>query len=315
MRILVTGATGFIGSHLMEDLALTLHNVLGIDMVPGYMVEGMEYKIVDLRDYEASEKVIMDFEPEVVFHLAANSRESTGEHSPIDMITSGYNTFFTTLTASIKGRSLKKFIYISSAAVYGNVRTPYTEKQLPQPNDIYAVTKYANELALRIMANTYKFSYVIVRPHNVTGERQDPRDLTRNVIPMFMQLLRLGRKPKIFGDGSSVRCYTYVKDLTKILVKCLTLDKVTINVGSDTPTSIKELYDVIVEVSGINTEPEYCPARTNEVDINIVDHAQAKQSISGYPNTPFLDIIRKTWEWVSQQPLQDFKPVKREIEL
>ncbi len=314
MKILITGATGFVGSHLLEEFKGSEHEILAVGRSERNLIAGFDYKFVDLRNFEETDKVIGEFKPEVVFHLAANSAESTGEHSPIEMTSCGYNTFFNVIAASLRAKSLKKFIYASSAAVYGNLDTPYHEEQRPEPNDIYAVTKYANELSLQILASTYGFKYVIVRPHNITGERQDPTDPTRNVVPMFMQLLRLGKRPKIYGDGSSVRCYTYVKDVTRALVGCLNLENQIMNVGSDKATSIKELYNTIANLSGIHVEPEYLPPRRQEVEINTVDHKHARELIHPYLETSFEETIKKTWSWVDKQPLKEFIVKKKEIE-
>ncbi len=315
MRILITGATGFVGSHLLEEFIGSDHEILAVGRSARNLIEGFNYKFVDLKDFEKVDEMILDFKPEIVYHLAANSAESTGEHSPVEMTTAGYNTFINVLTASIKTGELKKFIYISSAAVYGNLDTPYHEEQQPKPNDIYAVTKYANELSLQIMASTYKFKYVIVRPHNITGERQDPTDPTRNVVPMFMQLLRLERKPKIFGDGSATRCFTYVKDVARALALCLDIENKIINVGSDKATSLKELYDTIVNISGINVEPEYLPPRGQDVQINTVSHEHAREVFKSYSDTPFNETITRTWDWVSKQPIKDFIVKKKEINI
>jgi len=315
MKILITGATGFVGSHLLEEFKGTEHEILALGRSENNLIAGYTYRHVDLRDYEKTEEVIAEFKPDVVYHLAACSAESTGEHSPINMTTNGYNTFFNVITASINTGKLKKFIYVSSAAVYGNLDTPYHEGQEPKPNDIYAVTKYSNELSLQILAKKYNFDFVIVRPHNITGERQDPTDPSRNVVPMFMQLLRLGRPPKIFGDGSSTRCYTYVKDVTRALYLCLGVANKIINVGSDKATSIKELYGAIVNISGIEVEPEYLPPRSQDVDINVVDHQHARELFNPYQETPFEETIKKTWDWVSNQPLRDFVVKKKEINI
>lgn len=315
MKVLVTGATGFVGSHLLEALQLTSHEILAIGRKPKNLIKGVNYTFADLRDFPETDKIIGEFEPDVVMHLAANSAESTGEHSPINMTTNGYNTFFNVITATIKTGKLKKFIYVSSAAVYGNLDTPYHEGQRPEPNDIYAVTKYANELSLQILAKTYSFDYVILRPHNITGERQDYKDPSRNVVVMFMQLLRLGRAPKIFGDGSSIRCYTYVGDVVQAIVKSLDVKNEIINVGAEKATTIQELYDIITNISGIKIDPEYLPARRQEVDINTVDHTHARDVFNPYKETAFEETIKRTWDWLSKQPLEDFEVKKKEINL
>lgn len=315
MRVLVSGSTGFVGSHLMEEFKGKKHTVLGLGRQKHNMIKGMKYEFADLRDFKKTDKIISKFKPDVVLHLAANSRESIGEHSPIEMTTSGYNTFFNVITAAIKTGKLKKFIYISSAAVYGDLQTPYHEGQVPNPKDIYAISKYANELSLQVLAKTYGFSYVIIRPHNITGERQDPTDPTRNVVPMFMQLLRLGRAPVIYGNGKSVRCYTYVKDVTRALYKCLKIDNAIVNVGADKQTSIMELYKAIRALTKIAINPEFKPARSAEVDINTVDHAHARKIFKPYKETSFPLTLKKTWTWIKTQPVKDFVRKKKEINL
>lgn len=314
-KILITGGTGFVGSHLIEEFKGSEHEILALGRSEKNLIEGVTYKFVDLRDFEKTDEIVSQFEPDVVYHLAACSAESTGEHSPINMTSNGYNTFFNVVTAAIKTGKLKKFIYASSAAVYGNLDTPYRETQQPQPNDIYAVSKYANELSLQILANTYNFDFVIIRPHNITGERQDPLDPTRNVVPMFMQLLRLGKAPKIFGDGNSTRCYTYVKDVSRALYLCLSVKNKILNVGSDKATTLNELYQTIANTAGVSVQPEYLPPRRQEVQINTVDHTHAREVFNPYPETPFEETIKRTWDWVSTQPLEEFTVKKKEIDL
>lgn len=314
MRILATGGTGFIGTHLLRALSPLGHELHAIGRVERETVAGVTYHFLDLRDFDKAQELIHKINPDVIYHLAANSIESSGEHSPIDMTTNGYNTFFNTIVPAIQAKNLKKFIYMSSASVYGSIRTPYAETQQPKPQDIYAISKYANELSLQVLAKTYNFSYVIARAHNVTGEGQDPVDPRRNVVPMFMQLLRLGKQPKIHGDGSSVRCYTYVGDVVDALVKSLDVDNVIYNVGSDTATTIQELYNEIVDISGIHTEPEYLPERDNEVVLNTVAHKVARK-LFNTKTTPFRETIQRTWDWLCRQPLQSFKSYDKEINI
>lgn len=315
-RILITGDSGFVGSHLVDEFVdRNYTNIYGASRTNRYANKGVKHTNIDLRNFRKTDNLISKMKPEIIYLLSANSRESTGEHSPIEMTTSGYNTFFNVITSAIKTGKLKKFIYISSAAVYGDIETPYSEKQRPNPKDIYAISKYANELSLQVLASTYKFSYVIIRPHNITGERQDPTDPTRNVVPMFMQLLRLGRAPVIYGNGSSVRCYTYVKDVTRALYKCLKLDNVVVNVGADKQTSIIQLYKAIRALTKIAINPEYKPARSAEVDINTVDHTHARKIFKPYKETSFPVTLKKTWTWIKTQPVKDFVRKKKEINL
>lgn len=314
MRILVTGGTGMIGSHLLEQLRCGRDQVLAFGRREHNIIEGVQYDFFDMRDTEKTARRVMAYKPELIFHAAANAAEATGEHSPIDMTSNGYNTFFNVITPAINAGSLEKFIYISTCGVYGNIPTPYVETQRPEPNDIYAVSKYANELSLKILANVYKFKYVIPRLHNVTGERQDLYDMSRNVVTLFMQLMRMGKSPKIFGDGSSTRCYTYAGDVAEMLIGCARLDDLTINIGQDTPTTINELYETIRRISGIEIDAEYHPRRPQDVDINSVDHTLAK-SLGIDSTHTFEETVQKTWDWVVKQPLKIPEAKKKEIDL
>lgn len=301
-RLLLTGATGMLGSHLLEEIQ-GKYEILALGRREKNIILDIDYKLVDLRDVENADYIVNDFEPEIIIHAAANGAEGTGQSSPIDMTSNGYNTFYNVITPAIATGKLKRFIYISSAAVYGDIETPYKESQEPKPHDIYAITKYSNELALKCLADVYNFEYTIIRPHNIVGERQDYTNASRNVVVLFMQLMRLGKPPIIFGDGSSARCYTYVKDVVKVIAQCIDYrGNLTINVGSDEQTSIKNLYETIKEVSGIQVEAIYKPDRKREVEKNSVDHTLAR-SLFEYNQTPFREIIEKTWTWIDKQPL------------
>jgi nucleoside-diphosphate-sugar epimerase len=123
----------------------------------------------------------------------------------------------------------------------------------------------------------------------------------------------MGVGPKIFGDGSSSRCYTYVKDVTGIIAKCIgRTDNLTLNVGSEKTTSIKELYEEIKKASGLNVEAQYVPERSRDVEKNSVDHTLTKE-LFDYEETPFDEIIADTWEWVDKQPMVMPKMKEKEI--
>lgn len=318
MKILVTGSNGFIGSHLVDRLVEDGHIVLGIDDLSGgvlnYNNAKASYRYFDLRDVEKTRDTVTMFKPKVVFHLAANAAENKAQFSPIDISTRNYNTFLNVVVPAINS-GVKRVIVTSSIAVYGALQTPFRETDLPQPEDIYGVSKLAMEQTLKILSDVHGFEYVITRPHNVYGPRQNMTDPYRNVVTIFMNSLLKGESYKIYGDGEQRRCFSYVDDVVDALVKCATeqVARVTFNVGSDKSYSINELSDAVQEVSGIFIEPTHIEDRQKEVKVAVADHALARFFLKYKDNIPLKEGLRKTWEWALTQGYQ--KPIYTSFEI
>lgn len=314
MKVLVTGDSGLIGSHLIDKLVDEGHEVEGISSTTRNLRANHRY-VVDLKDREATAKIIEEIQPEVVFHLAANAAEGKSMFSPIDITTNGYNTFLNVLVPSIRAKRLKRFVFTSSIAVYGAIHAPFREADLPLPQDLYGINKLAVENALRIMSRVHDFEYVIVRPHNVTGPRQNMSDPYRNVVTLFMNQLLKGQPYSIYGDGEMKRCFSYVKDIIEILYRCgvENVAGMTFNVGSDTAYSINQLSEMIQEVSGIKLTPKYLPDRVQEVHTAIADHTLVRK-VFGYKDTPLRQAIEETWEWCKAQGPQEYKFTELELD-
>lgn len=298
MKILVTGGAGFIGSHLVNRLIENNHQVLILDDFSGGSIGNIKRKAkwqdVDLRNIAQAKRAIDKFKPEIVFHLAANAAENKAQFSPIDITSRNWNTFINTLVPFINNGG-KRFVFTSSIAVYGSLQTPFKETDKPEPEDLYGVTKLACEQTLKIMSQVHGFEYVIARPHNVYGPRQNMRDPYRNVVTIWMNAI-LRKKPwYIYGDGKQKRCFSFIDDVVECLYKC-GFDPVagkTFNIGSDKIYTIKELSFAL----NPPYDPEFLDERPQEVQEAIADHAQCK-SILGYHETPLEEGLKKTWEWV-----------------
>lgn len=309
MKVLVTGHSGLIGSHLVDRLLAKGHEVIGVSRTNKNANPQCRNVELDLRDTARTAALIEEVAPELVYHLAANAAEGKGQFSPIDMATNGYLTFFNVITPAIRTGKLKRFVYTSSIAAYGAIDPRFLETDQPKPQDIYGISKYANELSLKVLSAVHDFEYVIARPHNVTGPRQNMSDPYRNVVTLFMNHLLKGIPYKIFGDGSMERCFSYVKDVVDVLYKCGVQENtagMTFNVGSDKAYSIQELSDTIQEITGINIPPIYVPERVQEVHTAIADHT-LQNTVLGYQDTPFKQALQETWDWVRQQGPQEYK--------
>lgn len=313
MRVLVTGGAGFIGSHLVDKLVDNGHEVFLIDDFSGgntLNVHVKENLQVDCRDRVQVDEEFERIRPQVVFHLAANAAENKAQFSPIDITSRNYDAFIKTLTPAIK-YGVKRFVFTSSIAVYGALQTPFKETDKPEPEDLYGISKLACEQSLKVLANVHGFEYVIARPHNVYGPRQNMRDPYRNVVTIWMNAILKGEPFYIYGDGEQKRCFSYIDDVVEALYKC-GFDNVagqTFNIGADKAYSLNELALAISP----NKHPRYLPERVQEVKQAIADHTLAQKYLDYKDKTSLQEGIAKTWDWVKTQGYQE--PIYTEIEI
>lgn len=314
MRILVTGQSGLLGSHLSDRLIERGEFVMGISGSERNKNSEMVNLYFDLRDAEKTRKVIRAFKPEIVFHLAANAAEGKSMFSPIEISTSNYDTFMNVLVGSIQGGCLKRFNFTSSIAVYGAIHAPFREQDTPIPQDIYGIVKLSIEQSIRVMADVHNFEWVITRPHNVFGERQRMDDPYRNVLAIWMNRLLKKEPYEIYGDGTMRRCYSYVRDVVDVIFKAgySPYKNMIFNVGSDSFYSLNEMSTLVQKISGIKVKPKYLPSRVHEVHTAVSDHTMVK-NLFGYRDTPIVDALHNMWEYAKQQGPQEYK--LKELEL
>ena len=313
MRILVTGDSGMIGSHLTKSL-VKHHKVFGISRSSRNLVEGVKRYQFDLRNKELTDVVVSEINPEVVFHLAANAAEGASVFSPIEITTTGINTFLNVLVPAIKTGKLKKFNFTSSIAVYGPITTPFREQDLPLPQDIYGVAKLSIERMLKIMADVHGFKYSITRPHNVYGPNQNMSDPHRNVVTLFMNHILMGKPYTIYGDGSMKRAYSYVEDVIEVIARSGMDNKtgLTMNVGANKDYSLQELSEAVQKATKTKIRPNHLPSRVHEVHSAIADHTIAN-ALYGYKSTPFEQGIASTWRYAKRLGPQEYE--KRTLEI
>lgn len=295
MRILVTGSTGLIGTNLIKRLEKN-HTVMGVSRSTGW----------DLQDKDKTASMIYDFNPEVVYHLAANAAESRGQISPIDMTENNLNILLNVLVPSIN-KHVKRFIYTSSVAVYGDVPVPYSEDDIPKPKDVYGVNKLAGEQIIKILSKVHGFDYTIFRPHNVYGPHQDMTNPYKNVVALFMRAVIENTPIKLFGEGKMKRAFTYVDDLVSVFVEALDERFVnqTMNVGSTYEVDITTLLSMIEEIAGCKVKKELLSARPQEIYDFLPSHKKQSMFVD-YHETPLRDGLQKTWDFLTLPDIQVF---------
>lgn len=328
MRILVTGAAGFMGSHLVDALVTQkIHDVFAVDDLSGGYEANINPKSkftkLDLRDKKKTEKYINKVKPEVLFHLAADATEGRSQFTPLSASERNYMVYMHTLTPSIRN-GVKRVVLTSSMSVYGDQKPPFSEKLPRSPVDIYGITKAAMEQATEVLAKVYKFEYVIVRPHNVYGPKQNLSDPYRNVIGIFINCILNNKNFYIYGDGEQKRAFTYIDDFTPYILKCGFLDSVNgeiINIGPKEEYTINDLAKVVLKTffkdGNIpkHLKPKYLKERPQEVKDAYCTNLKAEKLL-GYKTTITLSAgVKKMVEWAKKLGPQKFNYLEDGLEL
>ena len=293
-KILITGSTGLLGTNLINRFQDGNH-IMALSRKDG----------CDLRDKELTEEIIKKFKPEIVYHLAANAAESRGQVSPIDMTERNLGIFLNVLVPSINV-GVKRFIYTSSVAVYGEAEVPYAEDDIPKPKDVYGVNKLACEQILKILSKVHGFDYTIFRPHNIYGPHQDMSNPYKNVVALFMRNLIEDKEITIFGGGKMKRAFSYVDDVVDVLAEALE-DKFknqTINVGSSIETDLVDLLTLIEKISGKKTKVKQLPARPQEIYNFLASHKKLN-ILTTYHETPLQEGLQRTWDFLTLPDLEE----------
>ncbi len=310
-KILVTGGAGFIGSHLVNRLIKEGHEVYIADDLSGGKKENINpesvfYK-VDLRNQKLTDKIIKRIRPEIVYHLAANACENKAQFSPIDVTSRNWNAFINTLIPAVRN-GMKRIVFTSSIAAYGALQTPFKETDKPEPEDLYGISKLAIEESLKILSKVHGFEYVITRPHNVYGPRQNMSDPYRNVVTIFMNALLKKQPYYMYGNGEQRRCFSYIDDVIDALFKCGfgNFHGMIFNIGADKDYSINELSRVIQDVTDIKIPPIFTRERPQEVKEAIADHTLAKKYLKYQDKTSIYDGIEETWRYAKELGPQEY---------
>jgi UDP-glucose 4-epimerase len=164
------------------------------------------------------------------------------------------------LLVAAVNNDVKKFVFTSSMAVYGGQKPPFSEDMPAKPEDPYGCAKAYCERMLEIFAKTYSFDYVILRPHNVYGPRQNISDPFRNVLGIWINRIMNSKPPIIYGDGEQTRAFSYIEDSTPAMANAGFYEKANgqiINVGSDETVSINEACKIVLDAMNSDFEPVY----------------------------------------------------------
>lgn len=301
-RVLVTGGAGFLGSHLTNELLNRGHTVQVIDDLSGGFLNNIDKRARFVRgsvtDENLVQRVFADGKFDFVFHLAAYAAEGLSHFIKKFNYENNLIGSVNLINASIN-HGIKCFVFTSSIAVYGRNQVPMTEEMVPLPEDPYGIAKLAVEQELRVSQATFGLDYVIFRPHNVYGERQNIGDPYRNVVGIFMNQIMQGQPMTIFGDGEQTRAFTYVRDIIRVMADASFDTRARnhiFNVGADNPCTIKELADKVASAMGVLPNVKHLEPR-NEVKHAFASHQKLRELFGYETAVPLETGIEKMAAW------------------
>jgi len=310
-KILVTGAAGFLGSHLCEKLAKLGYEVIGVDnMIGGYrdnVPNNIKFYENDCCDLKKMTEISKDVD--VVYHCAATAHEGLSVFSPYEITKNVYLASVSVFTAAISNK-VKRIIFCSSMARYGGQKIPFKEEMLPDPVDPYGIAKVAAEKVLINLCELNNIEWVIAVPHNIIGPKQKYDDPFRNVVSIMINRILQGQAPVIYGDGEQKRCFSYIDDCLNCLIPMLNQKNVIgeiINIGPDEEfVTINKIAEICSNVTGQNLEPIFKKNRPREVKDASCSAEKARRLLNYKTETDLITGIKKTYEYIKTRGPKPF---------
>ncbi|MFN8523331.1 MAG: NAD-dependent epimerase/dehydratase family protein [Chloroflexota bacterium] len=303
--ILVTGGAGFIGSHVVDSLVAAGHRVTVLDDLSGGFRENVNpaarLVVGSVTDHALVDDLFRQHGFRWVFHLAAYAAEGLSHFIRRFNYQNNLIGSVNLINASVN-HGVECFVFTSSIAVYGANQVPMTEDLTPRPEDPYGVAKLAVEQDLKACHEQFGLDYVVFRPHNVYGERQNIGDRYRNVVGIFMNQIMRGEPLTIFGDGSQTRGFTYVGDVAPVIAAAPATSAAygqVFNVGADRALTVNDLAAAVGRALGVEPSLRHLPAR-NEVLHAEAAHDRLREVFELPPETPIQEGLRRMAAWARQ---------------
>ena len=309
-KIIVTGAAGFIGSHLVEQLLQQGKEVIGIDDFNDYYDPVLKRNnishLLDSPGFQLIEGNIQFLEwhlllknVEIIYHQAAQAgvRASWGQNFPT-YVERNINATQTLLEAAKYAKSLKKFIFASTSSIYGDAdMLPTHEGVCPQPISPYGITKLAAEQLCSLYYKNFGIPFVGLRYFSVYGPRQRP-DMGFH---KFFKAILESKPITIYGDGHQSRDFTFVSDIISANLAAATIPEAVgqvFNIGGGSSVSLSEVLKTMEEIVGTTIKKNYVETAMGDARHTSADVSKAKQILNYKPKIPLVDGLTQEWNWI-----------------
>jgi NDP-hexose 4,6-dehydratase len=311
-RVLVTGADGFMGSHLVEKLialgATVSVFVRGTSTVGaggknhfkniGHLASSFDRILAGSIAAQDSIELIKEAKPDIILHLAAEAYVPRSFNQPVEVYDANlWGTLNVLEAARILG-NVQRVVITSSSEIYGSYEDPISEQNLLNPTSPYGASKVAADRAGYAWYVTYHMPIAIIRPFNTYGPRH-----TYDVVPKFIRLALEDKPLTIYGTGEQSRDFTYVSDTVDGFLTMGMHPKAigeAVNFGASKGVTVKELAETIIRVSGSKSEITYVEARAAEVERLTSDCSKAKELFGWVPTVSFEEGLKRNIEWAKE---------------
>ena len=290
---------------MVEELVKN-HHVVVIDDLSSGKLENIQH-LMNHENFEFVEGSITDLnllnevfkDTDCVFHQAAIASVQKSIDNPLTVNEVNITGTLNVLIAA-RDCGVRKVVYASSAAVYGDLEPPLKEDMRPNPKSPYAVSKLAGEYYCRVFSEVYGLKTVSLRYFNIYGPRQDPNSEYAAVIPRFISRVLNDQPPIIYGDGEQTRDFAFVKDVVKANVLAMQNNVEIFSIAGGQSISINELAVKIIELAGRNFKPAYADQRPGDIKYSLADISLAKKMLGYEPEYSLDKGLRITMDWYSR---------------
>jgi UDP-glucose 4-epimerase len=303
MRILVTGAAGFIGSGVAQSYLAEGHEVIGIDNLITGKRENLPPKFplfeFDLVEEQHVQQLLNEFRPEVISHHAAQVNVRRSWEDPLADARTNILGSLALIRSAVEIGTIRVFIYSSSGgAIYGEPeKQPVTEDHPARGLSNYGVSKYVTELYLAAYHANSGLRHIIFRYPNVYGPKQDPAG-EAGVVAIFATQLLQGNRPVIFGDGSKTRDYVFIDDIVAANLLALRYDGSGVfNLGWGKEVSDFQVFQAVRDALGSTTEPVFDRKRPGEIEHIRLDSSRAREKLRWAPQVEFSKGVSRVVEF------------------
>jgi|SRR5882672_6515349 len=311
-KVFITGIAGFLGSHLADYLLDQGHEVWGCDDLSSGDIDNVPRSaLISILDISSSGWLALPSFMEgcdTVFHCAAAAHEGLSVFSPAFISDNIYSGSAAVFSAAIKAK-VRRIVFCSSMARYGNGKPPFSEDSYPYPVDPYGCAKLGAEHLLEILSKAHGVEYTIAVPHNIYGPRQNYWTPYRNVAAIMMNRMLQGKQPIIYGDGLQQRSFSYVYDIVPALAKMATIDApeiINIGPGDEQRISIVSLAEAIADILEMPFDPIFMPPRPCEVKHATCTCDKARAILGMEFQTSLRDGLKAMAAWMRERGPREF---------